>query len=121
MAMGQNAIESCRSSVNYFNNGWDNGNYQSFLDALTNDVEYQRFVEQTAIGKELNEKLTKTFNLYGQLWGTLGELGDKTRAFLSAQEALNERLGGTPTPTAGYNYSSGGTVGSSSSFYGGEY
>jgi hypothetical protein len=89
MAMGRETIEQCRNTINYFNNGWSNQAYKNYLQELLNDVEYQKFITQTDIGKVLNEKLIQTIELYGVLWNTLGELGDKTRAFLNNQESLN--------------------------------
>ena len=91
MAMGRNAIQSCRENVSYFNAKWENSDYTQILSKVQSDAEYQKFVSQTETGKVLNEKLTKMFELYGKLWVSLEGLGAKTRAFLDAQEALNNR------------------------------
>lgn len=105
MAMGKEAIENCRTTISYFNSGWENGAFRSYFEDLNSDNEYAKFIAQTNAGKELNEKLSRTLDLYGQLWNTLEELGDKTRTFLKAQEALNEHFGGS-AGSSGVSYGS---------------
>jgi hypothetical protein len=112
MAMGRDSITQCRSDVAYFNNSWENPNYKAVFDSIQGDPEYSKFIEQTDLGKELNTKLGAMLDLYGSLWNTLGELGDKTRSFLNVQEALNSSSmnygssAGVSTPP--YNPNGGG-------------
>lgn len=142
MAMGRDSIAECRSDVSYFNSSWENQNYKATYESIQGDPEYQKFISQTELGKELNVKLGAMLDLYGELWNTLGELGDKTRLFLNAQEALNngddvssgtEPYNPSGSVTHPYNpgssytqgYSTGGTssynAGSSNNVSGGGY
>lgn len=89
MAMGRQSIEYCKQDVSYFNGSWENSDYKTKFNLLQDDAEYKKFIAETDLGEKLNVKLNSMFDLYGDLWKTLGELGDKTRSFLSVQEALN--------------------------------
>lgn len=110
MAMGRDSIAECRSDVSYFNSSWENQNYKATYESIQGDPEYQKFVSQTELGKELNVKLGSMLDLYGELWNTLGDLGDKTRAFLNVQEALNNGDEATRDINSGNSISSGSTT-----------
>lgn len=110
MAMGRDSISECRSDVSYFNSKWENPSYKATYESIQGDPEYQKFVSQTELGKELNVKLGAMLDLYGELWNTLGDLGDKTRAFLNVQEALNNGDEAAGDINSGNSISSGSTT-----------
>ncbi len=91
MALGRSSIEQARTSLAAIRANCDMAE-QSNKDfiSLFNDPNFQKFVNETNKGKELQSQLESLSNWIGSMCSTVETLSGRTERFLNTQESLNQ-------------------------------
>ena len=90
MALGANAIQNARDSLNVIRKNLDaaSTSNKDFMN-LFNDANFQKFVRETNKGKTLNDQLKALSDWLTSLESVVQSLDDKTNKYLSTQDSLN--------------------------------